>query len=199
MVDPSDVLKFWFGELEGPESYPEKKALKWFNGGRTFDEEIAERFGGVLERAIRGGLRDWEDSPRDRLALIVVLDQFSRNLYRGTPMAFAQDERAIALTRDAIAKGWDGELLPVERVFLYMPLMHAESAEAQAESVAVFRRLVEEAPPSVRMAFDVNLDFAEQHKAIIDRFGRYPHRNEILGRESTPAEIAFLKEPGSSF
>ncbi|HET8691418.1 MAG TPA: DUF924 family protein [Steroidobacteraceae bacterium] len=175
-----EVLRFWFEETR-PEA--------WWASDPGFDRAIAERFGGLLDRATAGELSAWRRTARGRLAEVLVLDQFSRNLHRGTPRAFAQDGMALVLAQEAVAAGALAELAPVERAFLLMPYMHSESRAVHGEAEKLFR---EHAPK-------VNYDFELRHKAIVDRYGRYPHRNAILGRESTPEERAFLETPGSSF
>lgn len=175
-----DVLDFWFKELE---------PKQWWVVDPTLDAKIVERFGALLARAARGELYGWRDTPRGRLAEVIVLDQFSRNIHRNTPAAFSQDPMALALSQEAIASGVLGHLEPVERSFLLMPFMHSESAAIHIEAERLFK---EWALPS-------NHEFELRHKAIIDRFGRYPHRNAMLGRESTPEETEFLQQPGSSF
>lgn len=175
-----DVLRFWFEE-----STPKQH----FSKDLEFDALIRERFAALHARAAAGELTDWRQTPEGRLAEIIVLDQFSRNLFRGEPGAFAHDDMALTLAQEAVKTGADQQLSPQQRVFLYMPYMHSESEAIQAESVRLYTEL----------GIENNLRFAEAHKAIIDRFGRYPHRNEILGRSSRPDEIAFLDTPGSSF
>ena len=171
-----DVLKFWFEELE---------PKQWFTADAKLDEAIRERFGDTLAQAKAGELDVWAETPQWRLALIIVLDQFSRNLHRDIPEMYAADVKALALTREGIGKGMDAELeTPQEKHFFYMPLMHAESKEAHEENVAQFLKLKEE-------GYDV-MEYPEHHKGIIDRFGRFPHRNELLGRESTEEEKEFL-------
>jgi len=174
------VLDFWFREID---------PKLWFARDADFDRQLAERFGENVEQALAGGLAHWEDRPESRLALILLLDQFTRNLFRGTAKAFAGDARALELTLDALEKCMGESLPPVERKFLYMPLMHAEDAAIQEKSIAAFTALGEED----------SLSYAILHKRIIDRFGRYPHRNHVLGRPSSPEEKAFLLEPNSSF
>ena len=173
-------MHFWFRE-----SQPEQ----WFKVDSAFDALIDTRFRGVHAQACRCELWAWRQTPAGRLAEIIVLDQFSRNLFRGTPAAFASDSQALTLAQEAVACGADQELEPAQRAFLYMPYMHSESRTVQVEAERLFR---ENGRPS-------NYAFALRHKAIIDRFGRYPHRNAILGRASTDEELAFLKQPGSSF
>ena len=174
------ILAFWFEEA-GKDA--------WWAGDPAFDAQVRRRFAPVLEQASCGELWAWRDRPRGRLAEILVLDQFSRNLHRGMPAAFAQDPMALALAQEAVAAGALATLSPDERCFVLMPYMHSESAVIHVEAERLFGMY---APPD-------NLTFERRHKAIIDRFGRYPHRNAILGRASTPEEQAFLAEPGSSF
>jgi uncharacterized protein (DUF924 family) len=180
MPSPADVLKFWFEELT-----PEQ----WYVASDDIDAMIARRFGALHAAAARCELYGWRTSPEGRLAEIIVLDQFSRNIHRGTAAAFAQDSLALALAQEAVAAGADAALEPVQRAFLYLPYMHSESAAIHDVALRLF-----DAP-----GLENNLDFEHKHKAIIDRFGRYPHRNAVLGRASSPEEIAFLGTPGSSF
>lgn len=179
-IDPESVLAFWFEEL-GPKD--------WWGKDDALDARIAKRFGELLAHASRCELQAWRATPRGRLAEVLVLDQFSRHVHRDAPGAFASDPLALALAQEAVARGDDQALTPIERVFLYLPYMHSESRAIQAESVALY----------ARNGLEDNLDFARRHQAIVDRFGRYPHRNAVLGRESTPEEAAFLMEPGSRF
>ena len=174
------VLQFWFGEIS---------PAQWWKADPEFDRLIAERFSEVHRRATCSELFEWRVEPKGRLAEVIVLDQFSRNLYRGTRHAFATDAVALALAQEAVAAEADLALSPEERVFLYMPYMHSESRLIHEVAVRLFRK---NGPRN-------NYDFELRHKAIIDRFGRYPHRNAMLGRQSTPEELAFLAEPGSGF
>jgi len=180
------VLEFWFAGAGKPR--PE-----WFRKDAQFDAAIRARFGALHAEAAGGGLADWEASPREALALVIVLDQFSRNLYRDDRRAFAQDARALDLAQAIVARGWDRERLPVERQFIYLPFEHAEDAAIQDRGVALFQAL-EEYPETRGMT-----QWAEKHRAIIRRFGRFPQRNAALGRASTPEEVEFLKQPGSGF
>ena len=177
---PKEILYFWFEELTPKQHFIKDTAL---------DATIGARFGATLEAAARCELFEWRTTAEGRLAEIIVLDQFSRNVYRDTPRAFAQDTLALVLAQELVAGGQDRSLPAAQRVFAYMPYMHSESALVQTEAVALFTQLGNER----------TLDFELRHKAIIDRFGRYPHRNTILGRSSSALELAFLKEPGSSF
>ena len=187
-----DVIDFWFGEPGSP-SHGRQRA-EWFRKDAAFDAEIARRFGALIEQALRGELRDWQAQPESALARIVVLDQFTRNTFRDTARAFAGDALALAAARAMIAAGQDRLLLPVKRSFVYLPFEHAEDLRAQDESVHLFAQLEREAPE-----LNSVLDYAQRHRAVIARFGRFPHRNAQLGRESTAEELAFLKEPGSRF
>lgn len=179
-ITADQILTFWFEEIE---------PKLWWIKDVEFDEQIKQRFGDVLVQAKRGELSHWRVTPQGRLAEIIVLDQFSRNIYRDTPAAFEADTIALVLAQEAVAQQVDLALKPKQVPFLFMPYMHSESAMIHQVAVKLFNR-------EAAMA---NLAFELRHKAIIDRFGRYPHRNAILGRESTAEEIAFLREPGSSF
>ena len=180
LVQPDEVVRYWFETLS-PED--------WYGAPPEVDAEIARRFGKVYESLSDAVPEAWLQTPQGRLAAILVLDQLPRNIYRGTSQAFATDDKALALSKDAIAAGADRELPPEQRAFLYMPFQHAEDLAEQRRSLELFEAL---GNPN-------NLDFAVRHYDIIARFGRFPHRNEVLGRASTLEELAFLKEPGSSF
>ncbi|MDE2416135.1 MAG: DUF924 domain-containing protein [Comamonadaceae bacterium] len=179
-MTPESILRFWFEDLTPQQHFAKDAGL---------DAAIAQRFGATLEAAARGELFAWRAGAQGRLAEIVVLDQFSRNIHRDTPQAFAQDGMALVLAQELVASGQALALPPGRRAFAYMPYMHSESRLVQAEAVRLF------AEPGL----EGNLPFAQQHRAIIERFGRYPHRNAILGRQSSDEELAFLREPGSSF
>jgi len=181
------ILAFWFGAEPGLER-PE-----WFRKDDAFDAEIRTRFSDVIEASLAGRYREWADTPRGSLARVLVLDQFTRNVFRDTPRAFAGDPLALATAQNAIGRGFDRHLLPVERWFLYMPFQHAEDVAIQHESIDLFSRLAKET------RLDGPLDWAKRHAVIVERFGRFPHRNAILGRPSTPEEEAFLRTPGSRF
>ncbi len=176
----TEVLKFWFEET---------LPAQWWKKDDDFDRVIIERFSLLHYRAAHCELFDWRRNSRGRLAEIILLDQFSRNMFRNSPLSFAQDALALALAQEAISAGAETELTPVERSFLYMPFMHSESLKIHEVAVELFQR----------NGIQSGLDYEMQHKAIIERFGRYPHRNAILGRKSTPEEIEFLKQPGSAF
>ncbi len=179
-MTPSTVLQFWFQEVS---------PKQWWKADPEFDALIARRFSELHARAAQAELFEWREHPQGRLAEIIVLDQFSRNLHRGDPRAFACDPMALALAQEAVAARADNDLPPAQRAFLYMPFMHSESRAIHETAERLFR---DKAPED-------NLDFELRHKAIIDRFGRYPHRNAVLGRVSTAEELAFLEQPGSSF
>ena len=179
-MHPQTVLDFWFTELTPKQHFAKDAAL---------DDTIRTRFGATLEAAARRELFAWRTSPEGRLAEVLVLDQFSRNVYRDTARAFAQDTLALALAQKLVASGQDRSLPLAQRSFAYMPYMHSESALVHAQAVLLFDQ----------PGMEDTLRFELRHKAIIDRFGRYPHRNALLGRESTPEELAFLSEPGSGF
>ena len=166
----------------------------WFGGGLALDQEIKARFGADVMLAMQGGLQDWEPQLHSRLALVILLDQFSRHVFRGTGQAFDGDQRARRLVLQTLESGEDQQLPWVGRVFLYMPLMHAEDAVLQAKCVACFSRLVDDAPAALEPGLQRNQDFARQHQDIITRFGRFPYRNAALGRTSTPEEKTFLIE-----
>lgn len=189
-VSASDILQFWFGE-PGSVDYLRPRSL-WFTRSDATDRAIAERFGPAVEAALIGQHDDWAATPRGALALVILLDQFTRNIFRGTPRAFAGDARALALATRLVDTARDLALAPVERWFVYMPLEHSERLLDQYESVRLFERLAAD-------GLDAPLEWARRHFDVIRQFGRFPHRNAILGRESTPAEIEFLKQPGSGF
>lgn len=175
-----DVIAFWFHEID---------SKKWWTADAAFDEVIRQRFGGLHQQAAQGELHAWRISAKGRLAEVIVLDQFSRNIHRNAPQAFAQDSMALELAQEAISRNALQELSAVENNFLLMPFMHSESKAIHVEAEKLFKEF---APKD-------NYNFELRHKAIIDRFGRYPHRNAILGRTSTPEELDFLKQPGSAF
>jgi uncharacterized protein (DUF924 family) len=188
-----DVLDFWFGDgLQRDWPSNDRQAF-WFGGGPEQDETIRRRFGALVELGLNGGLADWERTPPTRLALLIVLDQFSRNVYRGQAPAFAGDPRAQQLVLTALAAGEDEALALVGRVFLYMPLMHAEDLALQERCVACFTALHDNSPPELLQTLAGNLHFAIEHRDTVQRFGRFPHRNAALGRESSAEEKAFLK------
>lgn len=179
-MTPETIINFWFDEIE-------PKA--WWVKDTEFDALIKQRFGLLVVQAQAGELYHWRATPQGRLAEIILLDQFCRNIHRDTPQAFASDPLALALAQEAVAQGADTELKAKQVPFLFMPYMHSESKKIHEIAMVLFSR----------EAAAGNLEFERRHKVIIDQFGRYPHRNEILGRESTPEEVEFLSQPGSSF
>ena len=204
MDEARSIREFWFGSL--PLSAPalERRMEFWFGGdsaaeARQRDAEIRTRFGALLERAAGGGLASWSDGPRGRLSLVILLDQFPRNIFRGSAQAFAYDTQALALTLSGMQSAADAALDAVERMFFYMPLQHAESRDVQDESVAAFRRLLGEAPDELRAAFQGTLQWAEKHRAVIEQFGRFPHRNRVLARASSAEEELWLRAGGADF
>jgi uncharacterized protein (DUF924 family) len=191
MENPDTILMFWFGSNADA---AERSRLWWGKHPET-DKLIGERFASSLRKAADGELDDWAATPGGRLALILLTDQFSRNMYRDTPNAFAFDAIALRCCKEGLLEDVDKLLRPIERVFFYLPLEHSESLKDQERSVALLQALAQEAKPD----FAGFLDYAIRHRAVIARFGRFPHRNRILGRTSTEQEAAFLKEPGASF
>lgn len=192
-IDPRarEVLEYWFGP-EGSAEHGQLR-MQWFRGGAEVDAEIRARFGELHALAARGELDGWQHTTDGCLALVLVLDQFSRNLHRGTAAAFACDPKALALAERAIERGFDAEVLPVQRWFFYLPFEHAEDLAAQHRAVELFSALPDE--PSRK----IGVDYAKEHRDVIEKFGRFPHRNEMLGRVSTPAEIAWLEGGGARF
>lgn len=186
-----DVLHFWFGTPDSPDYGQPRKA--WFVKDPEFDARVRSQFLRTYERAAAGECDDWQRQPHSCLALLVVLDQFPRNLFRGTPRAFATDDRALEIAERAIAQNFDAMVLPVQRWFVYLPLEHCEDIDRQNHAVAKFETLRDD-PDSASA-----IDYARRHRQVIEQFGRFPHRNDILGRDSTPEEQAFLQQPGSRF
>jgi uncharacterized protein (DUF924 family) len=200
-----DVLNFWFGPRPYTLAQVQQHMRLWFGEPAApeltpqTDELVRERFSELTRAAAAGSLSAWEAGPRRRLALILLLDQFPRNIFRGTARAFAQDRLALSLTLSGMQFGADATLDPVERIFFYMPLMHAEDPDVQEEAIAAFRRLCGEARPEMLAIFEANLASAVEHRDIIARFGRFPHRNRSLGRETTADEASWLTTHGKGF
>lgn len=193
------VLDFWLGgRLETPDGLKQAVA-RWFANDPALDDAIREQFGSAIDQARSGGFDDWMQSPPTWLALLILLDQFPRNAYRGGELAFASDAKALHVAIDGIRRGMDRSLAPAERVFAYLPLEHAEDASIQRESVRLFARLQEDVPSTQRDMFAVFLGYAEQHRDVIDRFGRFPHRNAVLGRANSDEERAYLSQPDAGF
>jgi uncharacterized protein (DUF924 family) len=185
-----DVLDFWFADTN---------AAHWFAADAAFDAQIRERFGSAADAAANGRLDGWAASPSGWLALLILLDQFPRNLHRGDSRAWAQDASAQRVALSGIARGDDRRLPPLQRMFAYLPLEHAEDKALQQQSVALFEALCAEVPPPQRERFEEFLDYARRHRDVIARFGRFPHRNAVLDRTSTPEEMVYLAQPDSGF
>ncbi|MCL5060423.1 MAG: DUF924 domain-containing protein [Candidatus Thermoplasmatota archaeon] len=196
---PESVLAFWFGAPGGAAKVAERQSKLWFGKSPANDQAVIERFAATLTAATAGQLDHWTHTPRGRLALVIVLDQFPHHIHRDRPRAFATDAQALALSLAALAAREDRQLAPIERVFLYLPLEHAESIDLQERSVSLYEGLAHTAAAAERALFDGFLDYARRHRDAVARFGRFPHRNAILGRASTPDEVEFLKQPGSRF
>ena len=200
METPDTIHEYWFGSaLQDAAVTARERARLWWSKSREFDNEIRRRFENCVIKAGSGELDYWAANPQDRLALILLTDQFPRSIYRGSAKAFAFDTKALSLARDGIDLGFDNALRPLEKVFFYLPLEHSELLADQQRSVSLFQKLVDEAGPDQKPTFAEYLDFAVRHRDIISRFGRFPHRNEALGRISTPEELSFLQQPGSGF
>lgn len=194
------VLDFWFGSCAADGALDRAKQKMWFSAEHKYDADIRKRFSKLHRRAARSELdAEWAATPRSRIALIVVLDQFSRHIHRGTAAAFAQDPAAQRLAVAGIEQGADRKLIPAQRAFFYLPFEHAEDLKLQRLGTRSFERLATEVAPAWRKEYIGFADYSGHHRDIIERFGRFPHRNRILGRPSTPEEVEFLKVPGSSF
>jgi len=187
------ILEFWFGSLEGGFTV-ESRGKLWYSGGKTVDDEIKKKFGSLVEKAIKGELDSWKETAEGRLALIILLDQFTRNVYRKTKKAFASDEYAMELCKEGLQSGQDKELLFIYRLFFYHPLEHSENLEDQELCIQLSQDVLEEVPEVYKKRVEGFLNYAKQHRDLIKRFGRFPHRNEILERKSTEQEIEYLKK-----
>jgi uncharacterized protein (DUF924 family) len=191
MSQVQEILEFWFGK---PDDLDYGKSRKvWFTKNPEFDREVRSRFLPVYQQAAAGELDDWKASPQGCLALIILLDQFPRNMFRGQSQAFATDPQALVYAKHAVTNGFDRELLPIQRQFIYLPFEHSENLTDQHQCIKLFSTL-QDYPECIS-----GVDYAHRHFQVIERFGRFPHRNEILGRETTPEEAEFLQQPGSSF
>jgi uncharacterized protein (DUF924 family) len=191
LPSPTDILEFWFGSPTDPTYGQSRQA--WFRKDASFDRVLGDRWGGYYQQAVAGGLDDWGKAATGCLALILLFDQFPRNAFRDTPQAFATDPLARHWATVCLSQGWDRDLLPVQRWFIYLPFEHSEDLADQDRAIALFEQLRED-PASASP-----IDYAYRHREVIRRFGRFPHRNAILGRPSTPEEQAFLQQPGSGF
>ncbi len=193
------ILEFWFGTESDDVVAARQQAELWWKKHPEVDQEIRERFASLLDAGANGSLDDWLTSSRGILAMIILADQFSRNMYRDTPRSFAYDPLARNWCKAGLDSGADRMLRPIERVFFYLPIEHSELLEDQHRSVALYEELAESVPEAQRKLFDGHLNYAVRHREIVERFGRFPHRNAILDRESTEEETEFLQKPGSSF
>jgi uncharacterized protein (DUF924 family) len=197
--NPDALLRTWFGDdLETAEAVA-ARSQAWFGGDPSFDDLVRHQFSVLPDQALRGDLDPWRGPPRSTLALAIALDQLPRNLFRGSPKAFAYDSAALDLSRWALDRELDGQLHPVEAVFVYLPLEHAEDLAIQVQCVARFRALRARAPAVLLSHFELFLSYAKRHREVIERFGRFPHRNQILERPSTVEELRYLKEGGETF
>lgn len=198
-IDAEQVLSFWFEDTTRDMESLKKRGPVWFGGGPDFDRLCADRLGPALEDAADLRLDAWSATPRGRLALVILLDQIPRNIHRGSKAAFMHDAQALAHCRAAIESAQDRTLHPIERVFLYMPMQHAEDIEIQKLSVERYTLLENEADDSLGVLLEKSTESARTHFDIIERFGRFPHRNRVLDRPSTPQELRFLGDGGPSF
>jgi uncharacterized protein (DUF924 family) len=190
--DYLEVIDYWFGPLDSSGFAGRGKIKMWFMGGKQLDDEIKQKFGPLVERAVSGDLGQWGLKPISLLALVILLDQFTRNIYRGSASAFAGDDSACRLAIDAINQGWDDLLGSSYCAFLYMPLEHSEDIKIQWRSVERFQRRHDQLSIEGRRRFENFSSSAVEHCNIIERFGRFPHRNDVMGRNSTKAELAYL-------
>ncbi|MEW6981913.1 DUF924 family protein [Colwelliaceae bacterium 6471] len=194
MENIEKILCFWFGELRDQLSSGDKNQL-WYQSTPIIDEEIADTFGELYQQALNGQLQVWQDQPRGSLALVILLDQMPRNMYRATAQAFASDNLALAIAKHGIAQGFDKQYALIERIFYYHPFEHSEQLNEQRRAVALFSALLKEYGQTNHIKLIENaLHWSKAHMEIIERFGRFPHRNDILGRESTDEELAYLKD-----
>ncbi len=193
------ILAFWFKEQELTAPQIDGRMDTWFGEDAEFDAEVAREFSQDVEDARGGNLDHWSHKPTGRLALILILDQFHRNIYRGKPEAFAGDKAALRLCVEGAMEKKDKDLSPIERVFFYMPLQHAESRKVQSKSVDIFSRLANAVSPTYRETFDTVAQFAELHADIVQKYGRFPHRNAVLGRPNTPEEDEYLAGESPTF
>jgi uncharacterized protein (DUF924 family) len=199
MINSETILTYWFGANPDQAALAKDRAELWWSKNNQVDREIRQRFESSVQLAGEGRLNSWLVEPRGRLALIILTDQLPRNIYRDSPQAFAFDTRALEWSLDGIESSVDRWLRPIERVFFYLPLEHSERLEDQERSVAMFREVLPSVDPDQQEIFESYLNFAILHRDVVARFGRFPHRNRILGRTSTPEELYFLSQPGSSF
>ncbi|WP_095077968.1 DUF924 family protein [Pseudomonas sp. Irchel s3h17] len=193
------LLDWWFGSADSASEVAAQQGRLWFGKRDSQDLEARTRFGDLVEQALAGGLTEWTQRPEGWLALVLLLDQLPRMIFRENPKSYAGDLRAQKLVAQGIAADFDRQLRPIQQVFIYLVFEHCEHLAVQNEAISRFAQLLAEQPEAERAVFADNLDYAERHQAIIARFGRFPHRNAVLGRESTVEEVAFLSQPGSRF
>ena len=198
-MSPENIHRFWFSDALTDPARAKQRMAFWFHSDAETDESIAQRFAPAVRDAAQGALSGWQADPQSCLALIIVLDQFPRNIHRGTPAAFEHDRQALGVTRQGIAAGHLGALQTVEQAFFLMPFQHVEDLDSQREGVIFFEKMVDDAPIEWRSGAEGFVSYARQHLEIVERFGRFPHRNTILGRVSTPAESEYLASHGESF
>lgn len=191
--DSERILRYWFGKLDAQGYAADDRNKLWFQSDSATDDYIRSEFGDTVEQALAGELDHFADTPRGRLALIILLDQFTRNIYRGSSKAFSGDHKACTLTKQGLTLEHDQALAPAERVFFYIPLEHSENLADQKYCVALYQQMLDQAPPEHRARVQSNLDYAIKHQEIIEQFGRFPHRNKVLARTSTPQEQVYLE------
>ncbi len=199
MHDPQTVLDFWFGDRPDDNDAMKDRGSFWFRSNPETDDEISDRFAACYKAAMNGELDDWAETADGRLALILVLDQFSRNLYRGQVEAFAGDEKARALCIDGVEKNMHATLYPCQQAFFFMPLEHSECADHQEMSVRLYERLNNRCGPEWRHLTDAYVDYAKSHRDVVLKFGRFPHRNPVIGRDSTAEELDFLDDGSATW
>jgi uncharacterized protein (DUF924 family) len=195
IVTPSEILNFWFR----PDDSREERIQLWFGGAPELDEEIRRRFEPTIQAAVRGELDDWKKEPESTLALILLLDQFPLNIYRDQAKSFQTIEKALPVTLHALEQKFDQKLTPFQRVFVYLPLEHSEDMKMQEKSMEMFRKLRDEATPENKEAMEIFYDYARRHYVVVERFGRYPDRNPILGRPHRPEEAKYMSDGGPDF
>ena len=193
------VLRFWLGEVPLTDTAALAQRALWFGKSDALDADIAHRFGDEVRRAQAGECDHWAQTAEGALALVILLDQFTRNIWRGQPASFAGDAKALAVAKRALAQGRDAQVCPVARIFFYLPLEHAEDMACQDASVAAFEHLAAKADAQTQALFQMTAEYAHKHREVIAQFGRFPHRNRILGRTSTAAEEVYLAQPGAGF
>jgi uncharacterized protein (DUF924 family) len=198
-IDIAKVLHFWFEGYPHSRLPQSEQIQRWFKSDPAFDDDIRTELGSLHTQACQGSLSDWESTPEGSLALLILLDQCSRNLFRGSGQAFAWDAQALAVAKSLCASGGDQTLPALSRLFVYLPFEHSEALEDQEQAISLLQKLQTQAPVGLEGAMASFVDYALQHREVIARFGRFPHRNARLGRSSTPAEVEFLSQPGSAF